>query len=305
MKLTQLDTEKINKKSLHIDEMTTIDILKLINEEDQKVALAVNKSLNQIEKAIDCIYEKMCLGGRLIYIGAGTSGRLGILDASECPPTYGVDSSLVQGIIAGGSQAITQAIEGVEDSTELAVEDLKKINLTSDDIVCAIAASGRTPYAIAGLQHAKNVGCETVSLCCVQNGEISKYANCPIEVVVGPEVITGSTRMKAGTAQKMVLNMISTSVMIKKGKVYGNLMVDVQPTNEKLKMRAVSIVCQSIDCDERKAKELLNKSNYNVKIAILMGLTGKDEIECQNALEKNKENISLVSKKLIEENKEE
>jgi N-acetylmuramic acid 6-phosphate etherase len=245
MKLNQLDTEKVNQNSLHIDEMSTIDILKTINNEDQKVAFAVQDVILQIAQAVDCIYEKMCLGGRLIYVGAGTSGRLGILDASECPPTYGVEPTLIQGIIAGGIKAVTQAVEGAEDSKQLAQIDLEKINLNDKDVVCGIAASGRTPYVIAGLQYVRKIGCSTISLCCVQNGEISKYANYPIEVVVGPEVVTGSTRMKAGTAQKMVLNMISTSVMIKRGKVFGNLMVDVQPTNEKLKMRAVSIVCQS------------------------------------------------------------
>ena len=293
MKLNQLDTEKVNQNSLHIDEMSTIDILKTINNEDQKVAFVVQDVILQIAQAVDCIYKKMCLGGRLIYVGAGTSGRLGILDASECPPTYGVEPTLIQGIIAGGIKAVTQAVEGAEDSKQLAQIDLEKIDLNDKDIVCGIAASGRTPYVIAGLQYARKIGCSTISLCCVQNGEISKYANYPIEVVVGPEVVTGSTRMKAGTAQKMVLNMISTSVMIKRGKVFGNLMVDVQPTNEKLKMRAVSIVCQSVDCDEAEATRLLNKSKFNVKIAILMGLTGKDEIECQEALEKK--NIALIS----------
>ena len=299
MNLNQLDTEKVNENSLHIDEMSTADILKTINNEDQKVAYAVKDVIPQIGEAVDCIYEKMCLGGRLIYVGAGTSGRLGILDASECPPTYGVKPTLVQGIIAGGMKAITQAIEGAEDSKESAQKDLESINLTSKDVVCGIAASGRTPYVIGGLQYARKIGCSTVSVCCVQNGKVSQCSNYPIEVVVGPEVVTGSTRMKAGTAQKMVLNMLSTSVMIKMGKVYGNLMVDVQPTNEKLKMRAISIVCQSVDCDENIAKELLNKSNFNVKIAILMGLTGKSEEECQTALEKNKGNISLTVKSFL------
>lgn len=299
MNLNQLDTEKVNKNSLHIDEMSTLDILKTINNEDQKVAYAVKDVIPQIGEAADCVYEKMCLGGRLIYVGAGTSGRLGILDASECPPTYGVKPTLVQGVIAGGMKAITQAIEGAEDSKESAQVDLESLNLTSKDVVCGIAASGRTPYVIGGLQYARKIGCSTISVCCVQNGEISQYSNYPIEVIVGPEVVTGSTRMKAGTAQKMVLNMLSTSVMIKMGKVYGNLMVDVQPTNEKLKMRAISIVCQSVDCDENTAKELLNKSDFNVKIAILMGLTGKSEEDCQTALEKNKGNISLTVRSFL------
>lgn len=198
MNLNQLDTEQSNPDSLHIDEMSTIDILTTINNEDQKVALAVKEVLPKISIAVDCIYYQMCKGGRLIYIGAGTSGRLGILDASECPPTYGVDPRLVQGLIAGGKEALTAAIEGAEDSQDLAVEDLKNIHLTDKDVVCGIAASGRTPYVIGGLEYARILGCQTVSICCVHNGEISKYSHYPIEVITGPEVIAGSTRMKAG-----------------------------------------------------------------------------------------------------------
>ena len=219
MKLNALDTEQVNQDTLHIDEMDTIDILKTINNEDQKVALAVKEVLPAIAKAVDCIYEKMCIGGRLIYIGAGTSGRLGILDASECPPTYGVEPTLVQGLIAGGKEALTNAIEGAEDSQESAIQDLQAIELNENDVVCGIAASGRTPYVIGGLKYAREKGCSTVSICCVHHGQISLYADYPIEVVVGPEVVTGSTRMKSGTAQKLILNMLTTSVMIKKGKV--------------------------------------------------------------------------------------
>lgn len=291
MNLNQLDTEQSNPDSLHIDEMSTIDILTTINNEDQKVALAVKEVLPKISIAVDCIYYQMCKGGRLIYIGAGTSGRLGILDASECPPTYGVDPRLVQGLIAGGKEALTAAIEGAEDSQDLAVEDLKNIHLTDKDVVCGIAASGRTPYVIGGLEYARTLGCQTVSVCCVHNGEISKYSHYPIEVITAPEVIAGSTRMKAGTAQKLVLNMISTSVMIKRGKVYKNLMVDLQPTNEKLKTRAINIVSQSLDCSEEESIKLLTKCHYNVKIAILSDLTGKDEKECEEALLKNNGSI--------------
>lgn len=291
MNLNQLDTEQSNPDSLHIDEMSTIDILTTINNEDQKVALAVKEVLPKISIAVDCIYYQMCKGGRLIYIGAGTSGRLGILDASECPHTYGVDPRLVQGLIAGGKEALTAAIEGAEDSQDLAVEDLKNIHLTDKDVACGIAASGRTPYVIGGLEYARTLGCQTVSICCVHNGEISKYSHYPIEVITGPEVIAGSTRMKAGTAQKLVLNMISTSVMIKRGKVYKNLMVDLQPTNEKLKTRAINIVSQSLNCSEEESIKLLTKCHYNVKIAILSGLTGKDEKECEEALLKNNGSI--------------
>ena len=296
MNLNNLDTEQSNPYSLHIDEMSTIDILTTINNEDQKVALAVRDVLPQISDAVDCICQQMSQGGRLIYIGAGTSGRLGVLDASECSPTYGVDPRLVQGLIAGGNLALTTAIEGAEDSQELAVEDLKNIHLTDKDVVCGIAASGRTPYVIGGLEYARTLGCQTVSICCVHNGKISKYSHYPIEVITGAEVVTGSTRMKAGTAQKLVLNMLSTSVMIKRGKVYKNLMVDVQPTNEKLKIRAVNIVSQSLDCSEEESIALLTKCHYNVKIAILSGLTGKDEKECEEALLKNNGNISKTVK---------
>ena len=301
MNLNNLDTEQSNPDSLHIDEMSTIDILTTINNEDQKVAFAVKDVLPQISDAVDCIYQQMSQGGRLIYIGAGTSGRLGVLDASECPPTYGVDPRLVQGLIAGGNIALTTAIEGAEDSQKLAVEDLKNIHLTDKDVVCGIAASGRTPYVIGGLQYARTLGCQTVSICCVHNGEISKYSHYPIEVITGAEVVTGSTRMKAGTAQKLVLNMLSTSVMIKRGKVYKNLMVDVQPTNEKLKIRAVNIVSQSLDCSEEESIALLTKCHYNVKIAILSGLTGKDEKECEEALLKNNGNISKTVKSYLSE----
>lgn len=297
--MNQLDTEQVNENSLHIDEMNTLDILKTINQEDQKVAIAVNDVIPLIAKAVDCIYEKMCHGGRLIYLGAGTSGRLGILDASECPPTYGVEPSLVQGLIAGGNAAITKAIEGAEDSLDLAVRDLQNIHLSADDVVCGLAASGRTPYVIAGLDYGHKLGCKTISICCVKNGLISQYSDYPIEVIVGPEVVTGSTRMKAGTAQKLILNMLSTSVMIKRGKVFGNLMVDVQPTNEKLKIRAINIVHQSIDVSEEEAKKLLQESHFNVKLAILKGLTGKNEMECIEALEANQGNISKTVKSFL------
>ena len=292
MKLSQLDTEQINSNSLHIDEMTTEEILTVINQEDQKVAIAVKDVIPQIAKAVDCIYEKMCMGGRLIYMGAGTSGRLGVLGASECPPTYGVDPTLVQGLIAGGKEAFTTAIEGAEDSKEIAVDDLKKIELSPLDVVCGIAASGRTPYVVGALAYARKLGCSTISICCVKNGAISQHAHFPIEAVVGPEVITGSTRMKAGTAQKLILNMLSTSVMIKKGKVYKNLMVDVQPTNEKLRIRAINIVQQAISVDEGTAKELLIEADNNVKIAILKGLTNMSKEECLKALKDSDENIS-------------
>ena len=209
-----------------------------------------------------------------------------MLDASECPPTYGVDPTLVQGLIAGGKEAFTTAIEGAEDSKEIAVDDLKKIELSPLDVVCGIAASGRTPYVVGALAYARKLGCSTISICCVKNGAISQHAHFPIEV------ITGSTRMKSGTAQKLILNMLSTSVMIKKGKVYKNLMVDVQPTNEKLRIRAINIVQQAISVDEGTAKELLIEADNNVKIAILKDLTNMSKEECLKALKDSDENIS-------------
>lgn len=295
--LSLLMTEQQNMNSLHIDEMNTMDILKTINAEDQKVAIAVEKEIAAISRAVDAIYEKLSCGGRLIYIGAGTSGRLGVLDASECPPTYGVSYELVQGVIAGGKKALQQAIEGAEDSMQLGEDDLSRIDLTCHDVVCGLAASGRTPYVIGGLKYAARIHATTVSICCVENGDISQYADFPIEIKVGPEVVTGSTRMKAGTAQKMVLNMLSTSVMIKLGKVYGNLMIDVQPTNEKLKERAIKIVMNCTGALEKEARELLEESLYDVKCAILIKETGLEMKACRDLLLKHQNNVAKVMRK--------
>lgn len=292
--LSLLMTEQQNMNTLHIDEMDTIEILNTINQEDKNVALAVRNELVAISKAVDAIYKKVARGGRLIYIGAGTSGRLGVLDASECPPTYGVSPTLVQGIIAGGTDALLNAIEGAEDSQELAKEDLEKIELTEHDVVCGLAASGRTAYVIGGIKYANLIGATTLSICCVSKGLISNFAQYPIEVKVGPEVITGSTRMKAGTAQKMVLNMLSTSVMIKLGKVYGNLMIDVQPTNEKLKKRAIGIVEKCTGLASIEAKKLLESTGYDVKCAILMEKTKLDFESCRNLLLKYQNNVTKV-----------
>lgn len=294
--LNLLMTEQQNANTLHIDEMTTDDILKVINQEDQKVALAVEKELAAISRAVDAIYEKVSCGGRLIYIGAGTSGRLGVLDASECPPTYGVSPHLVQGIIAGGKTALQNAVEGAEDSEELAINDLKFIELNEHDVVCGLAASGRTPYVIAGLQYAQSINATTLSICCVDNGVISQYADFPIEVKVGPEVITGSTRMKAGTAQKIVLNMLSTTLMIKLGKVYGNLMVDVQPTNAKLKERAIGIVQRCTGVSKVEAQRLLESNHYDVKCAVLSQKTDLDYQKSHDLLLKYQNNIAKALK---------
>lgn len=288
IKLENLTTESRNSSSLNIDKVSTLDMVKIINNEDKKVALAVEKELVKIAEAIDGIVSGIQKGGRLIYIGAGTSGRLGILDASECPPTYGVSEELVQGIIAGGTEAIFRAKEGAEDSKELAIEDLKSKNITENDTIVGLAASGRTPYVIGGLEYANKIGALTVSITCNANSEVAKVSKVSIAPVVGAEVVTGSTRMKAGTAQKLVLNMLSTGTMIKLGKVYGNLMVDVRATNEKLVERAKKIVCEATGVDREVSEKVLKETNYDVKLSILMILTGLDINEAKEKLSQNK-----------------
>lgn len=289
--LQKLDTEQVNENTKNIDNLSTIDMITTINNEDKKVALEVEKVIPYIAKAVDETYNRIKSGGRLIYIGAGTSGRLGVLDASECPPTYGVDFELVQGIMAGGRDAMFKAKEGAEDSKELAVEDLKAINLTKNDMVIGLAASGRTPYVIGGLEYAKEIGAGTGSVSCVQNSEVSNVAEFAIEVVVGAEVVTGSTRMKSGTAQKMVLNMISTGVMIKLGKVYGNLMIDVRPTNEKLVERAKVIIMKCTGVTRDVAEEYMSLSGNDVRLSIFMILSKLNKEESINILDENDNNI--------------
>lgn len=268
MNFENLTTEKRNAASADIDKVSTLEMVKIINEEDKKIALAVEKVLPQIANAVDIIAQKLSNGGRLFYIGAGTSGRLGILDASECPPTFGVDSDLVQGIIAGGNYAITNAVEGAEDNKNLAVENLREKNFCAADILVGIAASGRTPYVLGGIEYAKKIGAVTVGVSCVENSILAKFVDIEITPVTGAEIITGSTRMKAGTATKMVLNMLTTGAMIRLGKVYGNLMVDVRATNEKLRDRAKRIVMAATGCDEITAIDALNKFEGRAKLAI-------------------------------------
>lgn len=285
-RLDLLTTEQQNPNTLDIDVCSTKDVLTKINNEDQTIAIAVKNQLNNITALVDECVSCLKKGGRIIYVGAGTSGRLGILDASECPPTYGVSDEVVQGVIAGGIPAIFKAQEGAEDSKELAIEDLKQRQLSNNDIVIGLAASGRTPYVIGALEYAKSVGASTGSVCCVANAKISEHANYPVEVVTGPEVVTGSTRMKAGTATKLVLNMISTASMIKMGKVYHNYMVDVQPTNEKLEIRATRMIKQILDIDDSTASKLFVESGKNVKRAIVMHIKGYSCQEASEALEK-------------------
>lgn len=286
--LDKLVTESRNSRTLNIDNVKTIEMVKMMNDEDKIVPLAVEKELEHIAEAIDRSIERMEIGGRLIYIGAGTSGRLGILDASECPPTYGVSDKLVQGLIAGGYEAIFKAKEGAEDSKELAVEDLKLKDINKNDVIVGIAASGRTPYVIGGLEYANSIGALTISVTCNENSEVAQVANISIAPVVGAEVVTGSTRLKSGTAQKLVLNMLSTGIMIKLGKVYGNLMIDVRPTNKKLVVRAKNIIATSTGCSSEVAEEYFEKSKGNVKIAIFMILSNMDIEESIKILDENK-----------------
>ncbi|GER67180.1 N-acetylmuramic acid 6-phosphate etherase [Weizmannia acidilactici] len=285
MELQKLTTEQRNKRSMDLDILPSIDILRLMNSEDQTVPLVVGKELGQIEKVVKAAVRSFQLGGRLIYIGAGTSGRLGVLDAVECVPTFSADPSMVQGVIAGGEAAMTSAVEGAEDSPELGKADLKRIRLSENDTVLGIAASGRTPYVIGALDYAKRTGALTASLACNKGAKISRHADIAIEVDVGPEVLTGSTRLKSGTAQKLVLNMISTATMVGIGKVYKNLMVDVKPTNEKLVERAKNIIMQAAGCSYETAEQFLRESGGNAKVAIVMLLTGLSKEEACRRLE--------------------
>lgn len=272
--LSRLTTEGRNTASADIDMLDTEAMLRVINREDQKVALAVEKTIPAIAQAVDAIVAAFQKGGRLIYCGAGTSGRLGILDASECPPTYGTPREQVVGLIAGGHRAILQAVENAEDSLTLGVDDLKALNFNANDILVGIAASGRTPYVTAAMQYAQKLGATTVALTCNAGSEMAQIADIAIVPVVGAEVVTGSSRMKAGTAQKLVLNMLTTGAMIRSGKVYGNLMVDVEATNQKLVQRQINIVMEATDCDSETATQALKACDGHCKTAIVMVLGG-------------------------------
>lgn len=294
--ISKLSTEQQNWDTRNIDLCSTEEILYKINKEDQKIADVVKKQIPNICVLVDAAYEVLRKGGKLIYAGAGTSGRLGILDASECPPTYGVSAEMIQGVMAGGNEAIFSAREGVEDLESEAVKDLKTRDLTENDMVIGIAASGRTPYVIGALKYANEIGAKTGSICCVEKGIISSYAKYPIEVMTGPEVICGSTRMKAGTAQKMILNMISTTVMIKLGKVYQNYMVDVQPTNQKLEKRACNMIKTLLDINDDEAFLLYEKSGKNVKTAIAMGMLKIDKQKAFDLLKQADGHLSTTLK---------
>lgn len=294
--LSTLITEQRNPNSMHVDSLSALEIVQLMNQEDKQVPLAIEKCLPQIAQAVECIVAAFQQGGRLVYIGAGTSGRLGVLDASECPPTFGVSPEIVKGIIAGGERALRHPIEGAEDSKAQAVVDLQTIHFSSKDVLVGIAASGRTPYVIGALEYAKSLGSVTVSIASNPNSAMANIVDIAIDTVVGPEVLTGSSRLKSGTAQKLVLNMLTTASMILMGKCYQNLMVDVQASNEKLKARAIRIVMQATDCDKALAEETLKQADQNAKLAIMMILSGLDRAQAEALLEKHQGKLQLALK---------
>ena len=294
--LSTLITEQRNPNSMHVDSLSALEIVQLMNDEDKQVPLAIEKCLPQIAQAVERIVSAFQQGGRLVYIGAGTSGRLGVLDASECPPTFGVSPEMVKGIIAGGERALRHPIEGAEDSKAQAVVDLQTIQFSSKDVLVGIAASGRTPYVIGALEYAKSLGSVTVSIASNPNSVMANIVDIAIDTVVGPEVLTGSSRLKSGTAQKLVLNMLTTASMILMGKCYQNLMVDVQASNEKLKARAIRIVMQATDCDKALAEETLKQADQNAKLAIMMILSGLDRGQAEALLEKHQGKLQLALK---------
>lgn len=281
-------TESRNSNSVNLDTMSPLEIVRLMNEEDKSIAYCVENSLEEIARLIEEVTKAFKRSGRLIYIGAGTSGRLGVLDASECPPTFSVDYEKVVGLIAGGNSAMFKAVENSEDSELEVVDDLKGIGLNKNDILVGITASGRTPYVISGINYAKSLGIKTGSISCNSNSKVSKISDFPIEVEVGPEVLTGSTRLKAGTATKMVLNMITTASMVLVGKTYKNYMVDLKASNKKLKLRAENIVMDVTGVKREEAEKALKDCDWDVKLSIYSILTGKDLDQAKEGLDKSK-----------------
>lgn len=305
MELSKLTTESRNPASTMLDQMTTMEILQTINNEDKSVAFAVEKVLPAVRRVIEKIVESLTSGGRLFYIGSGTSGRIGMMDASECPPTFMTSPEMVQTIMAGGNKAFFQAVENAEDDEKQGEIDLISRNLTKNDVVIGITASGRTPYPIGGIKYAKKIGAFTVGLSSNSNSLINQYTDVGIEVVVGPEVLTGSTRMKAATAHKLILNMISTATMVKLGKVYENLMVDVNANNFKLKERAKNILMETTSISYEKAENILKETNYEVKPAIVMMKTNSSYQQSLSALQICNGNVGktityLLNDRLIE-----
>jgi len=282
--ISELSTEKRNMRTMKLDEMTPYQIISIMNEEDHNVVEAVRQALPQIEKTIQWTTQSLQSGGRILYIGAGTSGRIGILDAVECPPTFGVSYNMVVGVIAGGQEAFVKAKEGAEDDPELGKKDLQDHQLTAKDVVIGLAASGRTPYVIGALRYARELGSKTVAISNNKEAPISAEADLAIELLTGPEVLTGSTRLKAGTAEKMVLNMISTASMVGIGKVYENLMVDVRQSNEKLVIRSENIVMEAVGCTREEARKNLKEVDGKTKLAITKMLLGCDAVTAGESL---------------------
>lgn len=291
MDLRNMTTESRNIDTMNLDLMTPLEIVTAMNREDANVPKAIEKVLPEIAQAVSVVEYAFNNNGRLFYIGAGTSGRLGVLDASECPPTFSVSPEQVVGLIAGGDSALRYSIEGAEDNEELCEKDLMSKSLSDKDVVVGITASGRTPYVVGGLRYAKKVGCKTIAISCNKNSLVGSMADIAIEVEVGPEVLTGSTRLKAGTAQKLILNMISTGAMVRTGKVYQNLMVDVQISNNKLSTRAENIVMDATGVSREKAREVIRLAGGSVKVAIIMIMA---ECDCKTATHILKVNNGLV-----------
>ncbi len=292
--ISKIKTEQRNAGTVDIDRVSTSEMVRLMNAEDKKVATAVEKVLPRIAEAIDLIYRQMCLGGRLIYCGCGTSGRLGALDAAECPPTFGADPETVMAVLAGGPSAMTTAVEGAEDMPEEGEKSLREIGFRREDVLVGIAASGRTPYVLGAMRYARSLGAGVIGVTCCPGSEVDIQADIGISPQPGPEVITGSTRLKSGTAQKMVLNMLSTGAMIQMGKVYSNLMVDVKATNQKLYARAATIVCSATGVSREKACETLEEAGYAVKTAIIMILCDVDVEEANRLLAAKRGRIADV-----------
>ncbi len=282
--LDRLLTEQTNPASAGIDAKSTTEILRIMNAEDQRVADSVAAEISQIAKAVDAIVAALEAGGRLFYIGAGTSGRLGVLDASECPPTFSVPPELVQGIMAGGDKALSTSTETTEDDSAIGARDLLARGFTAKDVLCGIAASGRTPYVLGAIAEARRLGAVTIGLSCAPDSELARQADIAITPLTGPEVVAGSTRLKAGTATKLVLNMLTTATFIRRGCVFGNLMVNVQPKNSKLVDRACRIIAEAAGVDRDRAGEFLEASGNQVRIAILMARTGLTREQAEQRL---------------------
>lgn len=291
MVFENMTTETRNQNTMNLDQMTPLEIVTAMNREDMKVPVAIGKVLPQVARLVSFVENAFNRGARLIYLGAGTSGRLGVLDASECPPTYGVSDQMVVGIIAGGDVALRHSVENAEDNCELGKKDLEKLKLTNNDVVVGIAASGRTPYVLGGLEYAKSIGCHTAAVSCNLESEVGQVAEIAIEVEVGSEVLAGSTRLKAGTAQKLILNMITTASMVRIGKAYQNLMIDVVQSNEKLCTRAENIVMDATGATREKARKVIDEADGSVKMAVTMILAGCDVQTARKLLDKNKGHV--------------